>query len=89
MNFVGAARELKDLYTHLRSAQIEPENDKFCADQGVQWRFALEHAPHFVWLWEAAVKNLKHHFWSIIGDVCHSFEELQYRSDARYNAHAF
>ena len=31
-NFMGAARELKDLYTHLGNAQTEHVIDKFCAD---------------------------------------------------------
>ena len=47
MNFVGAARELKDLCTHLGNAQTELAIDNFCADQGIQWSFAPKHAPHF------------------------------------------
>ena len=36
MNLVGAARELKDLYTHLENAQTEHAIHKFCAVQGIQ-----------------------------------------------------
>ena len=76
MNFVGPARELRDLYTHLGNAQTDHAIDMFCADQGIQWSFAPEHTPHFGKLWEAAVKCLKHHFRCIVGDVCLTFEEL-------------
>ena len=75
-NFVGAARELKELYTHLGNAQSEHVISKFCADQGVQWSFAPEHAPHFGGLWEVAVKSLKHHFQCIVADICIMLEEL-------------
>ena len=47
MNFVGAVRELKDHYTHLGNAQKELTIGKFSADQGIQWSFAPERAPHF------------------------------------------
>ena len=77
MNFVGAARKLKDLYTHLGNAQTKHAIDHFCADQGIQWSFAPEYAPHvFGGLWEAAVKGLKRHFRRIVGDVRPTFEEL-------------
>ena len=78
MNFVGAARELKDLYTHLRNAQTKHSIDMFCADQGIQWSFAPEHAPHFDGLWKAAVKSLKRHFWHIVDDIRLTFEELKH-----------
>ena len=75
-NFVGAARELKVLYTHLGNAQTENAIDHLCANQGIQWSFAPEHAPHFSGLWEAAVKSLKRHFRHIVSDVRLTFEEL-------------
>ena len=54
-NYVGAARELKDFYTHLKNAQTEHAIDHFCTDQDIQRSFAPEHAPHSGGLWEAAV----------------------------------
>ena len=67
---------MKDLYTHLGNAQIEHAINQFSADQGIQWIFVPEHAPHFGRLWEAAVKSLKRHFWRIAGDIHLTFEEL-------------
>ena len=75
-NFVGGARELKDLYIHLGNTRTEHAINRFCADQGIQWSFAPERAPQFSGLWEAAVKSLKRHFWRIVGDVRLTFEEL-------------
>ena len=73
---MGAARELKDLYTHLGNAKTEHAINKFCADQGIQWSFVPEHTPHFGGLWEVAVKSLKCHFQHIVGYVRLTFEEL-------------
>ena len=47
-NFMGAAREFNDLYTHLGYAQTEHAIDKFCVDEGIQWSFVPEHAPTLV-----------------------------------------
>ena len=74
--FVGAARELKDLYTHLRNPQTEFGIEEFCGDQGMQWSFAPEHVPHLGGLWKAAVKSQKCHFWRMFGNVCVTLEEL-------------
>lgn len=75
-NFVGAARELKELYAHLRVAETQDSISSFCSKQGIEWCFTPEHAPHFGGLWEAAVKSLKHHFRRIVGSVKLTFEEL-------------
>ena len=53
-----------------------PRDRLNCADQGIQWSFAPEHAPHLGGLLEAAVKSLKCHFWCIIGDIRLMIEEL-------------
>ena len=75
-NFVGAARELKDLYAHLSVAETQDCISAFCSRQGIEWCFTPEHAPHFGGLWEAAVKSFKHHFRRIVGNVKLTFEEL-------------
>ena len=75
-NFVGAAKELKDLYSYLKNSQVELAINKYCSDQDIQWTHIPEHAPHFGGLWEAAVKSIKRHFRRIIGNVRLTFEEL-------------
>ena len=75
-NFVGAARELKELYAHLKINKTQDQVTSFCSQQGIKWCFTPEHAPHFGGLWEAAVKSFKHHFRRIVGSVKLTFEEL-------------
>ena len=75
-NFVGAARELKELHDSCNRQGAKDCLSDFCAEEGIGWRFVPEHAPHFGGLWEAAVKSFKHNFRRIVGDVRLTFEEL-------------
>ena len=59
-NFVGAARELKELVKFLKQ-KTQRVISEFCTTQRIQWKFIPEHAPHFGGLWEAAVKSMKTH----------------------------
>lgn len=59
-NFVGANRELKEMYDVYSTL-------------GIEWR---ERSPHFGGLWEAAVKSAKTHLCRVVGDVKLTFEEL-------------
>ena len=61
-NFVGAAKEIKKLVS-------DPELSDCCSHQGVHWKFAQEHAPHFDDLWEAAVKSFKQHLRRVVGEA--------------------
>ena len=74
--FRRACREIKELYAHLKKIYTEQIIADFCVEQGIQWNFTPEHAPHFGGLWEAAVKSFKRHFRCVVGDVCLSYEEL-------------
>ena len=53
-----------------------PELSDHCSNQGIQWRFTPEHAPHFGGLWEAAVKSFKTHLRRIVGEAKLTYEEL-------------
>ena len=75
-NFVGASRELKEMYEFLNLPETQRSIYDHCSTQGIQWRFIPENAPHFGGLWEAAVKSLKYHLRRIVGDVRLTFEEL-------------
>ena len=48
---------------------------KIRSDNGTNF-FTLEHAPHFVGLWDAAVKTFKVHVRKVIGEVRLNFEEF-------------
>ena len=75
-NFVGAAREIRELYIGLRDQGMQQTISNFCASEGVQWKFTPEQAPHFGGLWEAAVKSLKKHMRRVVGEVKLTYEEL-------------
>ena len=75
-NFVGAARELKELYEFLKDNDHQEAITNYCSLQNIRWKFTPEHAPHFGGLWEAAVKSFKGHFRKIVGEVRLTFEEL-------------
>ena len=75
-NFVGANRQLNDLYTFLRDRDTENSITSFCGAEGIDWSFIPEKAPHFGGLWEAAVKSAKRHLTRILGETKLTFEEL-------------
>ena len=75
-NFIGAARELKELAQFLQDLKTQKVISEFCSAQSIQWKFIPERSPHFGGLWEAAVKSFKYHLKRIVGEVKLNFEEL-------------
>ena len=75
-NFIGAARQLNELYTFLKEKKTTEVISRFCSDQSITWDFIPEHVPHFGGLWEAAVKSFKRHLYRIMGDTKLTFEEM-------------
>ena len=55
-NFVGADRELREMYQFMKQERAKTVISKFCSTQGICWNFIPERAPHFGGIWEAAVK---------------------------------
>ena len=75
-NFVGAARELKELYQFLQTQTTQESINHYLSDKKIAWKFIPQHAPHFGGIWEAAVKSMKTHSRRILGDVKLTYEEL-------------
>ena len=75
-NFVGAARELKEIVDFLNTAKTRQVISDFCSTQNITWDFIPEHAPRFGGIWEAAVKSLKTHLKRVTNNVKFTFEEL-------------
>ena len=71
--FVGANRQLKELYDFLAQQKMEGIIAEFCTARKVEWRFIPEHVGG---LWEAAVKSAKSHLKCIMGPFKFTFEEL-------------
>ena len=75
-NFVGADRELNELYQFLSQQNTEGTISDFCTARKVEWRFIPERSPNFGGLWEASVKSMKTHLKRIMGSVRFTYEEL-------------
>ena len=75
-NFVGAARDLKELADFLENQKTQHEVSQFCSDQLIKWKFIPEHAPHFGGLWEAAIKSMKMHLRRAVSNHKLTFEEF-------------
>ena len=75
-NFVGAARELKELSEFLEHQKTQQVISQFSSTQGISWKFIPERAPNFGGLWESAVKSMKTHLRRIVSDVKLTFEEF-------------
>ena len=75
-NFIGAAKELKDLFEFLNQKRSRQIVSQFCSNQNIQWDFIPERAPHFGGLWEAAVKSFKTHLKRVTTNVKLTYEEL-------------
>lgn len=56
-NFVGADRQLKELFQFIKSQSTVRAISEFCSSKSIEWRFIPERSPHFGGLWEAAVKS--------------------------------
>lgn len=76
-NFVGANRELNDLYKLMQSNAHKETVNKFCNEQKINWNFIPPRSPHFGGLWESAVKVFKHHLIRTVGDTLLTFEQLE------------
>ena len=75
-NFVGARNQLKRLYDFLSLHSTDQAISDFLLTQRIQWHHIPERAPHFGGIWEAVVKQAKHHLKKVVGPVKLSFEEM-------------
>ena len=75
-NFVGASRQLSDVYKFLETQANHQTISGHLASQNIEWRFIPQRAPHFGGLWEAAVKSVKTHLRKILGEVKMTYEEM-------------
>ncbi|XP_066596496.1 uncharacterized protein [Prorops nasuta] len=75
-NFIGANRELRDVYALLESKEFKNKKDEYILKNKINWHFNPPLSPHFGGLWEAAVKSFKHHFKRVIGDKLLTLKEI-------------
>ncbi|XP_065082433.1 uncharacterized protein LOC135704851 [Ochlerotatus camptorhynchus] len=75
-NFVGAQNELEELARLFNDQQQSKKITDYCTNQGIEWSFIPPRSPHFGGIWEAGVKQVKHHLTRIVGGCKLSYEEL-------------
>lgn len=73
-NFVGANKQLRELYVPLNSEEFKNNVNAFAVQKNIVWHFAPPLSPHFGGIWEAAVKSFKHHFRRTVGGQLLMFE---------------
>lgn len=74
-NFVGANRELKEIYQFAQT-QAKGSIREVLSNEGIEWKFIPSLSPHMGGLWEADIKSCKHHLKRVMGNALFTFEEL-------------
>lgn len=72
-NFVGAAREITELFNFLREKKDIIQEE--LTNQRIKWHFIPPRAPNFGGLWEANIKSMKKHFYAVTQGLVLTFEE--------------
>ncbi|XP_062710660.1 uncharacterized protein LOC134288796 [Aedes albopictus] len=75
-NFVGARREISELHRLFRAEQFQNAVVTEAASNSIEFKFIPAKSPNFGGLWEAAVKSLKGHMRSVIGNTVLRPDEL-------------
>lgn len=73
--FVGAAKELKDIFSKTKS-KVASEIAELLANDGTTWHFIPAKAPNFGGIWEAGIRSVKRHLNRINGTTKLTFEEM-------------
>lgn len=60
-NFQGAQNELNELYELLNSDELKNNATNFASRNQIEWHFIPPDALNFGGLWDADVKQFKHH----------------------------
>lgn len=58
------------------TSEIEPEIQKFCAIEQIEWKFIPPRSPNFGGIWEAGIKSVKHHLKRVLGSTVPTYEEM-------------
>lgn len=76
LNFVGAKRELNELYELFKDESVKQRIADFMASENIRWHFITPRAPHMGGIWEAAIKSTKFHIKCIVGEASLRYDQL-------------
>lgn len=75
-NFVGAKRNLDELYTFLSAKDTSTAFQNELNNRKITWRNIPARAPHWGGIWESNIKCIKSHLYRTIGNQLLCYEEL-------------
>jgi len=75
-NFLGAQRQLKEIFQLFQSVDHQNEIVTALADKGIEWKCIPPRLPHFGGLWEAAVKSMRNLLYKVLGEAKLTYEEM-------------
>lgn len=75
-NFIGAKRQLDELYTFLSSKNTSTAFQTELNNRKITWRNIPARAPHWGGIWESNIKCIKTHLYRCIGQQLLCYEEL-------------
>ncbi|XP_011880968.1 PREDICTED: uncharacterized protein LOC105569255 [Vollenhovia emeryi] len=76
LNFIGANRELNELYDLFNNEVVKQKIGNFATSERMNWHFIPPRSPHMGGLWEAAIKSAKFHLKRIVGEASLKYQEL-------------
>ncbi|XP_063993414.1 uncharacterized protein LOC135171055 [Diachasmimorpha longicaudata] len=74
--FIGANKELKELYALLNDEKHGEFINRKLNEQGIEWNFIPPASPHCGGIWEAAVKSCKQHMKRVIGNELLTYQQF-------------
>ncbi|XP_033221084.1 uncharacterized protein LOC117175486 [Belonocnema kinseyi] len=75
-NFVGANKELREIYDFFETEEFKKKIGSFALSKRKEWHFNPPLSPHFGGIWEAAVKSFKHHLKRLLKDQKLTYEQM-------------
>ncbi|KAL0829476.1 hypothetical protein ABMA28_004238 [Loxostege sticticalis] len=75
-NFLGAKRKLNDIYSEIKSADIESYLTDYLTQYKIEFKNSPPYGPHFNGISETNVKSVKNHLYKAIGTQILSYEEF-------------
>ena len=76
-NFLGARSDLIKTEALLNKEDKNHSIISFAAEKNCEWITIPPRAPHFGWLWEAAIKSMKRHLRRVVGTRILQLDEFQ------------
>lgn len=75
-NFVGASKQLRDIFKFLHLDETRANISNFLANQHISWHFITPYSPHEGGIWESGIKSTKFHLKRVVGNTQLNYEDF-------------